>query len=78
VVYIILLTARGAKESLIEGLQAGADDYLIKPFDPLELQARIHVGFRIIGLQKELTDRVAELAATSEELIETRAMLLPL
>jgi DNA-binding response OmpR family regulator len=68
VVYIIFLTARGAKENILEALQAGADDYLVKPFDPLELQGRIHVGFRIINLQKQLTDRLAELASTVENL----------
>jgi DNA-binding response OmpR family regulator len=74
VVYIIFLTARGAKENIFEALQAGADDYLVKPFDPLELQGRIHVGFRIINLQKELTNRLAQLAATVQDLdvIKTR------
>ena len=78
VVYIILLTSRGRKEGVVEGLQAGADDYLVKPFDPLELQARIHVGFRIINLQKELSNRLAELAAAAEELSEAKASMMPL
>lgn len=60
-VYIIFLTALGSKENISHALQAGADDYLVKPFDSLELQARIHVGLRIIGLQNALTDRVNEL-----------------
>jgi len=75
VVYIIFLTARGTKENVFEALQAGADDYLVKPFDPLELQGRINVGFRIINLQKELTARVDELAAVIEELKATKAQL---
>lgn len=49
-VYVILLTARGSKEQLVRGLQAGADDYLSKPFDPSELEARIQAGARIVDL----------------------------
>jgi two-component system, cell cycle response regulator len=53
-VYIILLTGKGAKEDVVEGLEAGADDYLIKPFDPSELQVRLRAGARIVQLQEEL------------------------
>jgi DNA-binding response OmpR family regulator len=67
-VYIIMLTARGSKENIVEGLGAGADDYLVKPFDKDELLARIRVGFRILSLHKTLTDKVAELAAALAEL----------
>src|SRR5260221_9986880 len=42
--YILLLTARGGKEDIVEGLDAGADDYLTKPFDLEELRARLRVG----------------------------------
>ena len=50
VVYVILLTARTAVQDLVAGLEAGADDYLRKPFDPDELRARIHVGQRTLAL----------------------------
>jgi two-component system cell cycle response regulator len=53
-VYMLLLTARGQKEDLLEGMKFGADDYISKPFDPKELQARLHVGQRIVQLQDEL------------------------
>ena len=59
--YIILLTAKGRKEDIVQGLTAGADDYIIKPFDRSELKARINVGERILRLEAELAARVKEL-----------------
>jgi CheY-like chemotaxis protein len=59
--YIILLTARSRKEDIVAGLQAGADDYLCKPFDPEELGARLVVGTRFLSLQRDLIDHVGEL-----------------
>ncbi len=53
-IYIVLLTAKGQKEDLIVGLEAGADDYLTKPFNPYELQLRLRIGTRILTLQAEL------------------------
>jgi two-component system, cell cycle response regulator len=53
-VYVILLTARTRKEDVIEGLEAGADDYMIKPFDTHELKVRVRAGCRIIQLQQDL------------------------
>jgi len=55
--YIIFLTARGDKENIIEGLEAGADDYIIKPFDKDELLARINVGRRMVELQTSLIEK---------------------
>jgi diguanylate cyclase (GGDEF)-like protein len=52
--YMLLLTAQGTKDNIVEGLDAGADDYLIKPFDPRELKVRIRCGQRIVDLQAEL------------------------
>jgi CheY-like chemotaxis protein len=49
-VYVILLTARTSRQDLVAGLDAGADDYLTKPFHPDELRARIRVGQRTLGL----------------------------
>lgn len=59
--YIILLTAKGQKEDVITGLEAGADDYVVKPFYPEELRARIEVGVRVIQLQTSLENKVHEL-----------------
>ena len=54
--YIILLTTRSGKEDIAEGLEAGADDYVIKPFEALELRARLLAGTRIIELQDQLIE----------------------
>jgi DNA-binding response OmpR family regulator len=61
--YLILLTSRDRPEDLVEGLAAGADDYIVKPFNETELRARISVGSRIVTLQRGLADRVTELEA---------------
>jgi DNA-binding response OmpR family regulator len=74
-VYILLLTARAGKDRVVEGLKAGADDYLSKPFDKDELRARLHVGARILDLQSALNARVAELEAA---LAENRTLKLQL
>ena len=59
--YVILLTSRTAKEDIVEGLQAGADDYVTKPFDTSELRARMQVGVRVVKLQNALGERVRDL-----------------
>jgi diguanylate cyclase (GGDEF)-like protein len=52
--YILLLTSKGQHQDLIEGMGAGADDYIIKPFDRPEMEVRLRAGRRIIDLQAEL------------------------
>jgi len=59
--YLILLTALESRKDIVAGLDAGADDYIVKPFDPDELRARIQVGLRVLTLQDRLADRVSEL-----------------
>ncbi len=53
-VYLVLLTAKDDKSDIIQGLDAGADDYLIKPCNPLELKVRLRAGRRVIELQEQL------------------------
>lgn len=56
-VYVILLTSRTRKDDIIEGLEAGADDYITKPFNTAELRVRLRAGQRVINLEKELSDK---------------------
>ncbi len=59
--YILLLSSKSQREDLIEGMEAGADDYLTKPFDQHELQVRLRPGVRILELQHELISAREEL-----------------
>jgi len=73
--YIILVTARGGLENVVRGLEAGADDYITKPFDPRELRARLHVGVRIVQLQKALMERFQELEDALKRLKQLQGLL---
>jgi len=55
-VHMILLTSKESKEDIVQGLQSGADDYLIKPCDPEELKARLRTGLRILDLEEKLVE----------------------
>ncbi|MFQ5480467.1 MAG: diguanylate cyclase [Thermodesulfobacteriota bacterium] len=52
--YVVLLTSNSSHEDIVEGMKAGADDYIVKPFNRSELEARVKAGLRIINLQSEL------------------------
>lgn len=66
--YFILLTSRNDKQSLIDGMAAGADDFLVKPVDPEELKVRIRAGQRILELQEQLAEKNRALAHFNAEL----------
>ncbi|HVP56894.1 MAG TPA: response regulator [bacterium] len=55
--YMILLTARDQKEDIVEGIEAGADDYVTKPFNPHELNVRVRAGKRVLEMHDELFQR---------------------
>ena len=76
--YVILLTVRRGKQDKIEGLQAGADDYITKPVDFDELRARIRVGQRLVELQRQQVEQetayyVEQLEQAVEELQKSRS-----
>lgn len=73
--YVILLTAKGTHEDIVGGLNAGADDYLVKPFDPEELRARVGVGRRIVELQQSLATRVRELEEALSDVSQLQGLL---
>lgn len=54
--YVILLTSREDKKDVVEALESGVDDYIIKPFDPAELQARVNVGVRMVSMERSLME----------------------
>lgn len=68
--YVLLLTSKNHKEDLVAGMQAGADDYIIKPFEPQELQVRLEAGKRILRLHEDLLEakRMLFRQATYDEL----------
>jgi phosphoserine phosphatase RsbU/P len=73
--YIILLTVKGQKKDIVEGLRAGADDYITKPFDRDELRARVQAGIRILELQASLTSRVIELENAHANIKQLQVLL---
>src|SRR4051812_17956187 len=66
--YVILITGRSSRDDLVAGLEAGADDYMVKPINMAELQARIGVGVRVAKLQQNLGQNVKELRAARDHL----------
>lgn len=67
-VYAILLTSRSQKTDLVEGMEAGADDFVAKPFDKDELRVRIRAGERLVNLERELAARNQELSGVNERM----------
>jgi len=75
--YVILVTVRGAPEDVETGLDAGADDYLVKPVSPVEVRARIRTGMRATDAQRQLAERVTQLELALKR-VSSLESLLPL
>ena len=73
--YLILLTAESGKENVVLGLEAGANDYVAKPFDAEELRARVNVGLQMLELQKRLAQRVSELEEALSQVKQLQGLL---
>lgn len=73
--YLILLTAKSDKEDVVVGLDAGANDYLTKPFDRAELRARVQVGAHVLELQRTLAERVRELETALSQVKQLQGLL---
>ncbi|MBU4199169.1 MAG: response regulator transcription factor [Verrucomicrobia bacterium] len=73
--YLILLTVRTHKDDIIRGLQAGANDYIVKPYDVDELDVRIGVGRRVVELQASLAGRIIELQDALAQIKSLRGLL---
>jgi response regulator RpfG family c-di-GMP phosphodiesterase len=72
-----MLTSKNTRADILAGLNAGADDYVVKPFDVEELRARVKVGERIVELRQSLAERVQELEAMVQQ-VKTLQGLLPI
>ncbi len=73
--YIILLTANQGVREIVKGIEAGADDYLTKPYDREELRVRVQVGARIVELQMKLSERVQQLEVALDHVKQLQGIL---
>ncbi len=74
-IFIIILTAKTGKTEMIEGLEAGADDYIVKPFNSHELKVRIRAGERIVDLEKMLAEKNHHLSEAKEQLEDALSII---
>jgi phosphoserine phosphatase RsbU/P len=73
--YLIVVTGRTTREDVLEGLGAGADEYVTKPYDPRELRARVQTGRRIVELQRSLSERVRALEQALQQVKQLNGLL---
>jgi phosphoserine phosphatase RsbU/P len=73
--YVIMLTARTGRADVVTAIEAGADDYLTKPFDHDELRVRLTAGVRIVTLQQRLSARVVELQHALSQVTQLSGLL---
>src|SRR5438045_583741 len=70
-----MLTARHTREDMMAGFEAGADDFLVKPFEADELRSRLKAGARIVDLQQRLANNVRELTDAAANIRNLKGML---
>jgi len=75
--YVILLTAKSSKDDIVKGFEAGANDFISKPFNRDELRSRLNVGKKMLELQQKLTEKIKELEQATEH-IQTLQGILPI
>jgi sigma-B regulation protein RsbU (phosphoserine phosphatase) len=68
--YIILLTAKSQTEDVVAGMEAGADDFVTKPFNQYELRARLRAGERLINLENDLAAKVGQLSKLNSTMLD--------
>ncbi|HXY35581.1 MAG TPA: response regulator [Planctomycetaceae bacterium] len=73
--YVILLTAKDQIGDIVAGLDSGANDYLVKPYDWRELQSRLRVGERMVALQAQLAERIRELQYAMARIHELQELI---
>jgi len=73
--YLIMLTTKSEKADIARALDAGADDYLVKPFDPVELRARVSVGTRMVALHGQLAGRILALNEALDQIKTLRGIV---
>jgi DNA-binding response OmpR family regulator len=73
--YLILVTGMARPENIVAGLNAGANDYITKPFNATELEARVRVGMRVVELQNELVARINELETSLAHIKRLQGLL---
>lgn len=74
-IYLVLLTAKSHKEEIATGLEAGADDYIVKPFDPDEMRARLKVGQRVVELERTLARKIDDLQSALSDVRKLKNLL---
>ena len=73
--YLVLLTAKADKDEVAAGLEAGADDYVVKPCDLAELRARLRVGERMVALERTLARQVLQLRETLDHVRQLKELI---